>query len=121
MVVVEVTVDDGVVRKPVTDGHGGRTTVVVAPSVITIETELWAAARAGRRSGMTGRMIAAGTASTLLGIEIEGAEGEVVPATTSMQWAYTRSSEYTGRGEARRLWKQPAGGDIYCRTGEGDK
>jgi hypothetical protein len=58
MVVVVVTVDVGLVRKPVTDGQGGRTTVVVAPSVITIETELWAAARAGR-SGMRGRMVTA--------------------------------------------------------------
>jgi len=59
MVVVLVTVDVGLVRKVVTDGQGGSTTVVVAPSVIVIETELWAAARAGRRSGMMERMVTA--------------------------------------------------------------
>jgi hypothetical protein len=58
IVVVVVVVDVGEVRKPVTEGQAGRTTVVVTPLVITIETELWPRTRAeSRRAGRTERIV----------------------------------------------------------------
>jgi hypothetical protein len=55
--VVLVIVDVGE-RKPVTvtEGKGGRTTVVVMPFVTTMEMEDWAAARGRRRVGVRRRI-----------------------------------------------------------------